>query len=194
MQMDISQVNPGDVLNSQTNQFEQMDSKVGSGILQKGKQAASMTNAGAQEHLMPGPGSSPQHPYSLFLSDSVEIDPATLQLMVPQLPPGIKNWGDVRLWLSQNEPSADTETQLLLIQYQQLEAVSVPRQKAEVDGIEQPEQKARSRVHSRDDSQERKRPRIEESDRSGMKVFSSRLYAFTNRCFLIRFGASIRLE
>ncbi|CEJ93456.1 hypothetical protein VHEMI09043 [[Torrubiella] hemipterigena] len=175
IQMNTSQMNPGDVSNNETNEFQQMDLDMGDGIPPKGEQAANTSNAGAREQEMREAGSSPQTSQTSAPSDSLELDHAMIQQIIPQLPLDIKTWQDLSIWRSHNPISPDTHMQLMLLEQQQRKAGLMRRELEELDEIEQLEQKARSRVHPRDDSQERKRPRIEELDRSDLDLASDSL-------------------
>ncbi|KAF9765425.1 hypothetical protein IL306_002290, partial [Fusarium sp. DS 682] len=113
------QVTPGQMANRPQSQMGQMNPNVGGQMpvgMQQPQNGVPM-NGNPQQMQMPRLAPNQQ----LAMMDSMELPPQVLTQLQSQLPPEVKKWGQLKLWLQQNNIPQQLRTQLAAIQQRQFQ-------------------------------------------------------------------------
>ncbi|CEJ81995.1 hypothetical protein VHEMI02089 [[Torrubiella] hemipterigena] len=161
MQVNATQMNQTGMTNGQPNQFQQMGPNMAGGMPQNMQQVGNMANPGGQQPM--AGRVSLQGAQVQAMMDAMEIAPPILQQMASQLPPEVKKWRDLKIWLSQSQVPLHVKTQLGQLQQKQFQVVMQRRIAQQGQAPQQPGQPGQQPQQQLPQQQQSQQPQAQQS-------------------------------
>ncbi|KAF4469947.1 gall11 coactivator, partial [Fusarium albosuccineum] len=115
--LNAGQGTPGQMANRPQGQMNQMNPNMGGQMPTGMQQPGGPMNGNQQQMSMPR---IPQNPQAIAMMDSLDLPPQVLQ-QLNQVPADIKKWGQLKIWLNQNNIPQQVRSQLAAIQQKQFQ-------------------------------------------------------------------------
>lgn len=136
--------NPAQMQNRPAGQMGQMPGQAGQGM---------QPNGGPGNGGQPAPMRIPQNPQAVAMMDSMDLPPQVIS-QLGQIPPEVKKWGALKIWLGQNNVNTNVRAQLGAIQAKQFSLLLQKRNMMP----QPPQQQAQQQVQQQVQPQQQPQP------------------------------------